>query len=139
MCISFSSMEVTCAHGSQTICTLLLGKIYCSSRTGDVCTTIIWCWVCRVNLQDLVTRGGFASLLADGLFNFSLQVLKAMGNQHYRTQKACIRESQAMAAKLFVTSCCGTPAASLYTPGMLLMLRDSFLDRLLRLHPLHQR
>ena len=97
-----------------------------------------WYWACRVNLQELVNKGGFASLLADGLSTFSLQVMKAVGDQHTRTKRESIRESQAMAAQLFVTPRSGAPGTSFRTPVMLLMLRDSFLDLdSFRLHPLH--
>ena len=70
-------------------------------------------------MAKLIERGGFSTLLVDGLATFSQAVLKAVNQHHEKTQKQCLAECEAIATNLFLTCRCATPAASVYTPGML--------------------
>ena len=67
----------------------------------------------------IIERGGFSTLLLDGLATFSQAVLKAVHQHHEKTQKQCLAECEAMATNLFLAGRSATPAAPADTPGML--------------------
>ena len=69
-------------------------------------------------MAEIIQRGGFPTLLIDGLATFSGAVLKAVDQHHKKAQKQCLAECEAMATNLFLACRPTTPATSAFTPGM---------------------